>query len=266
MTTHHLPDGRKLTFRQEGEGPVIVLLHGWAMSSAVFSEIMTLLAADFRVLAPDLRGHGYSDEGSGYALVDFAEDLRDWLATFERPVDLFGWSLGGQVAMRVQQLEPAFVNRLGLISSTPRFVSTPEWSSGLPQGQVLAMLRQLKRHYRQAMNDFFDLQFAGEDLSPRRYREVVDFAVRQGRLPDPDVAESTLKTLYRGNLCPELSHIQCPTYVMHGERDMICPAGAGRALAGKIPHARLEMLSGIGHAPFLSDPEKVAHHWRVFLQ
>nr|NIQ96958.1 alpha/beta fold hydrolase [Desulfuromonadales bacterium]NIR34436.1 alpha/beta fold hydrolase [Desulfuromonadales bacterium]NIS42973.1 alpha/beta fold hydrolase [Desulfuromonadales bacterium] len=242
-----------------------VLLHGWAMSSAVFSEIADLLAADFRVVAPDLRGHGWSDPGGGYELDDFTADLGEWLRILDQPVDLFGWSFGGQVAMRLQQLEPGAVRRLGLISSTPRFAASAGWEAGLPDAQVLAMLRQIKRRYNKAMGDFFDLQFADEGMPKERYREIVDFALRQGRLPDPEVAVATLQTLRQGNLCQELPHLDCPTLVMHGEQDRICPAGAGRAMAEAIPKARLEIVSGVGHAPFLSKPQPVAACWTEFL-
>ncbi len=52
---------------------------------------------------------------------------------------------------------------------------------------------------------------------------------------------------------------------MHGEQDRICPAGAGRAMAEAIPKARLEIVSGVGHAPFLSKPQPVAACWTEFL-
>lgn len=266
MQSFRLSDGRRLAFRSHGEGTPLVLLHGWAMSSAVFTEIAELLVPDFRVLMPDLRGHGRSDQGEGCTLEDFAADLRQWLASLGEPVDLFGWSFGGQVAIRLQQVAAFRVRRLGLISSTPRFVAASDWDAGLPDARVYAMLRQLKRRYQQTMGEFFDLQFAGEDLSRKRYREIVDFAVRRGNLPDPGVAIETLQTLRRGNLFGELDGIDCPTLVMHGELDSICPPDAGRALADAIPDARPAMFPGVGHAPFLSDPQRVAACWREFLR
>ncbi len=205
-----LTDGRILAFRSRGEGSPLVLLHGWAMSSAVFSEIAELLAADFRVLMPDLRGHGRSEQGEGCALDDFAGDLAEWLTSLEEPADLFGWSFGGQVALRLQQMRPEGVKRLGLISSTPRFVAAAGWDAGLPDAQVLAMLRQLKRGYHKTMGEFFDLQFAGEELPTERYRRIVEFAVRRGGLPEPEIAIETLQTLRQGNLCRELAAYRLP--------------------------------------------------------
>ena len=52
-----LPDGRQLAWYEVGRGRPLVLLHGWAMSAGVFSEIASLLSEDFRLLIPDLPGH-----------------------------------------------------------------------------------------------------------------------------------------------------------------------------------------------------------------
>ena len=54
-----MPDGRNISYLDEGQGPALVLLHGWGMSSGIFIDIIDALAKDFRLLIPDLRGHGF---------------------------------------------------------------------------------------------------------------------------------------------------------------------------------------------------------------
>jgi pimeloyl-[acyl-carrier protein] methyl ester esterase len=261
-----LADGRQIAWREAGSGSTLVLLHGWSMSSAVFAEVIEELAANFRLLAPDLRGHGASDPGAGYAFADFAVDLAEWIQALDlREVVLVGWSLGGQVALELCPLIREQLRRLILVSTTPRFTAAADWAAGLPDLQVRAMARDLKRNYLKTMGDFFALQFAGEEMPRERYRRIVDFAVRDGRLPEPEVALAALETLRLGDQRSGLGAINVPALVQHGELDRITLPGAADYLAGHLPAAELELLPGIGHAPFLSQPQEVCRRWREFL-
>ena len=266
MKSFSLPDGRRLSWRERGFGRPLVLLHGWSMSSAVFTEAMEVLAEDFRVLAPDLRGHGASAAGSGYAFVDFAADLRLWIESQKiGHFNLLGWSMGGQVAIELGQVLAGQVDRLILVSSTPRFAAGPGWEHGLPDVQLRAMARNLNRNYIKTMGSFFELMFAGETQAPERYRQIIDLAVRAGRLPEPEVAYESLETLRRADQRPLLAGIACSTLVMHGDQDVITLPEAGRYLAEKIPDARLSLVPGVSHAPFFSRPQEVFRQWREFL-
>ncbi len=262
-----LSDGRPLVWREAGSGPPFVLLHGWSMSGAVFGEALQALQGDFRVLLPDLRGHGRSGAGEGYSLGDFASDLREWIEALDlREVNLLGWSLGGQVAMALQPLVRPRMRRLILVGATPRFSASEGWPHGLPEVQVRAMGRDLRRAYLRTMEDFFALQFEGESLDRERYREIIRFAVREGSLPNPDVVRRALETLRSADQRSDLAAIDTPTLVMHGEIDRIVPVGAGRFLARHLPSATLALLPETGHAPFLSRPREVFERWREFLQ
>lgn len=265
MKRLRLSDGRSLAYREVGEGPPLVLLHGWAMSSAVFTEALDHLSSHYRVLAPDLRGHGASDGGPGYGFADFASDLGEWMNALDlQDAVLGGWSMGGQILLELYPAVRGRLRRLMLIAATPRFTSEDDWSEGLPGGQVRAMVRDVKRNYRKTMGNFFALQFAGEEIDRVRYRSIIDFAVRQGSLPEPESALAALEALRREDQRDRLSGIDCPVLVLHGELDRIVPPGAGRYLAEHLPQAGLVLLPGVGHAPFLSRPEEVFERWRSF--
>lgn len=266
MKTLILPDNRTLAYRDQGDGPPLVMLHGWSMSSAVFSEAIENFSTKFRVLAPDLRGHGKSSTGQGYALADFSADLLVWLERLgiER-LNLVGWSLGGQISLVLAQRLGARVDRLILNATTPRFAAGGDWAGGLPVGQVRAMARNLKRDYRRTMEEFFHLQFAGEDLSRERLRSIVAFAVRQSNLPEPEVALACLQTLESEDQRSLLAEINSPTLVLQGTEDRITVPAAGEYLAANLPKAHLCLLQGIGHAPFLSRSEETFRQWQDFL-
>ena len=94
-----LGNGRQLAWREWGNGSPLLMLHGWSMSSAVFAEVAQILGQYFRVLCPDLPGHGASDPAPDTSLPAFSEILGEWYLTLQLPAAaLLGWSLGGQVA------------------------------------------------------------------------------------------------------------------------------------------------------------------------
>jgi pimeloyl-[acyl-carrier protein] methyl ester esterase len=261
-----LEQGR-FCWRELGEGRPLVLLHGWSMSHAVFGELAELLANDFRLLIPDLPGHGESAAAEPCSLDSFSQILACWLKELGlEQVDLLGWSLGGQLGLQFSALYPQMIRRLLLLSTTPRFCAGDNWSAGLPQTELRALRRGLQRRYLVTMGDFFDLQFAGEDLSAERRREILKFAVRPASLPDPAAALLTLDLLGQEDLRPLLTSIDRQALVIHGENDQIIPAAAGRYLADNLPDARFVPLPGIGHAPLLSCPVPLARLMSEFCQ
>ena len=133
-----LADGRMIFYREAGSGQTLLLLHGWSMSSAVFQEVMQLLANDFHVLAPDLSGHGASElSGTNLDLDMLAADLEELLGLLQTDtVHLLGWSLGGQVALQMVKRDQIQIEKLILVATTPLFVSTTDWQNGLPPTQV----------------------------------------------------------------------------------------------------------------------------------
>lgn len=266
MNSMTLPDGRNISWREAGSGPPLVLLHGWSMSSAVFGEAIAELAGRYRVLAPDLRGHGASSPGDQYTLEALAGDLLCWLDQLEAgPVNLLGWSLGGQVSLQLVLGNPARFRKLVLVATTPRFVAGDIWPGGLPGGQVKAMARQLKQDYHKTMGDFFRLMFSEGEVDDERYRELIRFAVREGRLPAPEVAIEALTTLQQADLRQQLSAVKLPVLVEHGVNDAITPVAAGRHLVSAIPGAKSLFHHGLGHAPFLSRPDESFSAWQEFL-
>ena len=265
-TLHQLTMGHgQISWRETGEGSPLVLLHGWSMSHAVFSELTGLLAGDFRLLIPDLPGHGASDSVEPCSLKSFSQTLFSWLNRIDIPYfDLLGWSLGGQIALQLTADYRQSVRRLLLVSTTPRFCCGDDWKAGLPRSELRVLRQGIQKRYLATMGEFFDLQFKGEDLPVQRRQEILKFAVRPVGLPEPDAALLTLDLLGQEDLRPILDSIDQDTLVLHGENDQIIPYGAGLYLSENLPHARLESFSGIGHAPFFSCPGKVEELVRGF--
>ncbi len=262
-----LSNGQKLAWREWGTGSPLIMLHGWSMSSIVFAEVAEALAGDFRLLCPDLPGHGQSDPSSSSDFRSFANAISEWASKIDvGSVDLLGWSLGGQVAMQIAADHLLLLRKLLLIATTPRFCQADNWSNGLLETQVRALDRNMGRAYEKTLGDFFVLQFVGEQMSKERYRKILQFAVRSGRLPEPDVARAALQALGNGDQRELLKKIHQPVLVMHGELDQIIPLAAGEYLCQQLPNAQFSRIPGVGHAPFFSSLKLCVEQWRNFLQ
>lgn len=240
-----------------GAGAPVVLVHGWSLSSAVFEAEATLLARRRRVIAPDLRGHGRSAPG-GFSLADLSQDLVALMARLdlERAV-LVGWSLGAQVALAALPLVRPRLSALVLVSGTPRFTEGEGWPHGLPAQSVEVLAHRVRRDPARAAARFFDGMFADGELDGEARLRT---RTMRAAIPVPDVAAALagLGVLAREDLRPALGGVDLPVLLVHGERDPICPAGASRAMAEAIAGARLALLAGAGHAPFLSRPGALA--------
>lgn len=262
-----LSAGRRACWRELGSGPPLVMLHGWSMTSAVFTEVAQLLAGRFRVLCPDLPGHGESEPLARTSLEGMAAAVHEWLSILEvKNPALLGWSLGGQVALELVLRQPRYVEKLLLVASTPCFCCKKDWPHGLPETQIKVLERNLQRAYEKTMGDFFKLQFVDEELPSDRLREILRFAVRPVGLPDPGQALSALRVLGRIDMRSQLSRVAPQTLVMHGDLDKIIPIGAGQYLAEKIPVSRFERMPNTGHSPFFSHPDDAVHIWEDFLK
>lgn len=260
-------DGRVLRYHQLGSGPPLLLLHGWAMSSAVFGEALQNLSNEFCVLVPDLPGHGQSTAGKDYSLDSLVKELAVWIEGLDlTDVRLLGWSLGGQIALRLAGLTKQRLSRLLLVATTPRFVADHQWPHGLAEGQVRIMARGLQRRFDKTLDDFFSLQFGEQEISPVRRQWLNEHLSPTVAPPQQEAALGGLEILRTSDLREELVAIEVPTLVLHGTEDEIVPLSAGRYLAETLPQARFQFLEGTGHAPFLSCPEQVFQLWREFCQ
>ena len=111
--------GHDVAYRQAGEGPLLVMIHGIAGSSGTWVPVMPLLAERYTVIAPDLLGHGESAKPRGdYSLGAYASGVRDLLGVLgHERATVVGHSLGGGVAMQFAYQFPQMAERLVLVCS-----------------------------------------------------------------------------------------------------------------------------------------------------
>jgi pimeloyl-[acyl-carrier protein] methyl ester esterase len=238
----------KLHVETLGAGPELVLVHGWSMHGEVCHGLAERLATRFRVHVPDLPGHGRSRGEPLPELAELAVGLAD---LFPNAAHLCGWSLGAHVAMRWALDRPTPIRRLALIAATPRFPAGEGWQAGSALGDLEAFARALHANYRGTLDRFIALQAMGS-TAPKAVVASFRRRLAHAAAPDLDALDAGLRLLATTDLRSEVVRLRQPTLLLHGERDAVVPAAAGEWLARALPNARLTVISGAGHGPFVS--------------
>lgn len=246
-----------------GNGPDIVLLHGWAMNGDVWEGILPTLNKHFRTTIVDLPGHGRSiDSLANYSLKNITAALAKALP---QKAILIGWSLGGMVATQFTLDFPQRVNKLVLVASAPQFVRDHSWPDGTDAEVLDGFADGLKQNYQQTIKRFIAIQAMGSDHAREEQRTLRERVFRHGN-PQPAALEGGLNILRYENLRPRLAEIQCPTLLIAGEHDALFRRAAAEKTQALINAAELSVIPGAGHAPFLSHPDAFLDSLLPFLK
>jgi pimeloyl-ACP methyl ester carboxylesterase len=259
--------GHRAVYRTVGSGPNVVLIHGMINSSRHWEAVAQRLARSYRVIAPDLIGHGDAATPRGdYSLGAHAASIRDLLTTIgvERAT-IVGHSLGGGVAMQFFYQFPQRTERLVLISSggLGHDVSPLLRSAAMPGSGALLRLATRPRVVG-------GLAAAGALLRERGvstgvYLQAVARAL--GPLQEPGSRQAFLQTLRsvidaQGQKVSARDRLyllgEMPTLIVWGERDRTIPLEHGLEAERSVPNCRFETLPRAAHFPNLEDPEGLA--------
>lgn len=239
----------------------LVLLHGWGVGAQVWSTLAGALSG-LTVHTPALPGHDDNPAPAAPTLPAWTDALAERLPD---GATVCGWSLGALLALDLAARHPHKVARLVLIGATPRFVATAGWPDGLDTTTVENFRSAFADDPEAVLRRFVALQTLG-DSARRRVGDALDGARVRPAAASPAHAAlaAALALLATADLRDTLPAGACPLLLIHGEGDALMPAAAARWLAAHWPGARLEVLSGCGHAPFLSRPMECAALLRAF--
>ncbi len=255
-----------LHIETHGSGAPLLLIHGWGMHGGLWGELVARLADKFQIIAVDLPGHGYSRDGAlGTNSPSDIDAFVDTLAAqFPEPLSVCGWSLGGQIALRWAARCPQQIQKLILLASTPCFTQRANWSHALPAPTVADFAEALQQDYALTLRRFLALQVRGSEDEKALLLRLRQVLFSRGE-PNADMLQRGLNILRDVDLRADLPKILAPTLVIGGERDTLTPPPASIYLAQHLSNARLELILGAAHAPFLSHPDAVAKHINTFL-
>jgi pimeloyl-[acyl-carrier protein] methyl ester esterase len=244
-----------------GAGPPIVLLHGWAMNLRVFDALAGALAQTHEVTTIDLPGHGRSPWRAGLTPAAAAEWLLEELPGHSA---LLGWSLGGQLAMRVAARESSRVERLVLVASTPRFTTTENWPHGLEPAALQRVATGMAQDPARTVREFLELQVRGGAAAEATLLALRGALATHGAAR-ADALAAGLGWLASEDLRPLAATLRLPVLLLSAENDRVVPPGAPRALATLLPDARLVELRRAAHALVLSHHAALLAELRAFL-
>ncbi len=237
-----------------GHGSPLVLLHGWAMHSDMWGPLLPRLAQRFRVHAVDLPGHGHSAPPREFTLDGVVAALASRLVADTRPLTVLGWSLGGLVAMRWAQLEPARIGRLVLVATSPRFVAGDDWPHAMSHETLARFGDELHVAWKLTLQRFLALQMQGSEHGRATLAALKSGIFARGE-PSPKALFGALALIRSADMRGEVGDIAQPALVVSGARDTLAPPEAGRWLADHLPDARFAPIAGAAHVPFLSHAE-----------
>jgi pimeloyl-[acyl-carrier protein] methyl ester esterase len=240
----------KLKIITRGEGPDLVLLHGWAMHSGIWSGLLERLAREYRVNLVDLPGHGVNRR---VALPGKLAEVADLILSHLPPAVWVGWSLGGLVTLAAALRQPGMVRKAMLVAATPSFSKRPGWDCGVDPAAQRAFREGLQNNLEETLKQFW-LHCFGAAQAEESMRLLGKTSVMDG-LPDLAVLKTGLRLLYGNDLRAELKSCEVPALFLGGTRDRtILPESFTRA-ADLMRNARAHLVNGAGHAPFLSHPD-----------
>jgi pimeloyl-[acyl-carrier protein] methyl ester esterase len=246
---------------QFGQGPDLVLIHGWGLHGGIWRPLVEALRDRYRLTVIDLPGHGRSLLPAGGFDLDRLSHLL--LDTAPQHATWIGWSLGGMAALNTALQRPQQIDKLVLVAAQPQFVQSKDWPHATPGSSLAAFTDNLLSNTEQTLKRFLALQVRGTGDEKERLRDIRAI-VDERPHPQGEALRLGLEILRNTNLRPQMNRLQCPLQLILGERDMLVPVQCADAIHALIPSARIEIMPGAGHIPFLSHTEEFLQRLEAF--
>ncbi|HEX3807348.1 MAG TPA: alpha/beta fold hydrolase [Gaiellaceae bacterium] len=240
----HEVRGARLRVFEGGEGPPLLLLHGFGGAAWNWTEVAPLLAGR-RLLIPDLPGHGASGPLAAPSLAGFADAVAGLL---DEPAGVVGHSLGGVVALRLAERHPALVR--GLVLAAPAGISSSSRAATISLG-LIGLIRPARiagrRVHRIASSPRLKHLVFGryEVANAEALSEQAVHGFLRGTTLHTDVLSAGL-ALARDDPRQDLDRVRCPVLVLFGARDRQVPLADGFEYARRL-RAPLRVIADCGH-------------------
>jgi pimeloyl-ACP methyl ester carboxylesterase len=253
--------GHSIAYRQRGDGPPLMLLHGWPTDSREWRAQLSGLADEFRVVAWDAPGAGQSsDPPEGFRLSDWADVLAAFIRSLGLPgVHVGGLSWGGGLALELYRRHPTVVRSLMLMGAYAG------WAGSLPAKTVEQRLQLMERnthappaHWAAALIRTLVADDAPEVVTDELAAIVAEL--------HPAATRTALRAFAEADLRGVLPQVDVPTLLLYGEQDQRAPRSVWEPLQSAIPGAELVLIPDVGHMVDLEAPDRVNDEIRSFLR
>lgn len=250
-----------LHWQSFGQGPDLVLLHGWGMNGAVWQQTVESLQPYFRVHVVDLPGYGYSAEHHAHDLAQIAEMV---LQDAPPTAVWLGWSLGGLVATHIALNTPERVSKLITVASSPKFAAERPWR-GIQPTVLNAFTEQLMEDFSLTVERFMALQAMGSPSARHDVKQLKQ-AVLSRPQPNPDSLLVGLNILADIDLREALTALTMPMLRLYGRLDGLVPIKVAADLSEQLPSTQQFVFSQSSHAPFMTEHDAFCSQVREFAE
>ena len=260
-----LIDGNRVHYRDEGEGDVVVLIHGTASSLHTWDKWANILTDKYRVIRMDLTGFGLTgpDHAGRYEVSDDVAFLNNFLNTLSiTKAHLVGSSLGGRIAWQYALEYPNNVQTLALLNSLG--YPQEKWPPPIQMAQWPVFDEIMKRFsprfmYEIGLKDvYYDASLVTDSLVDRYY-EISRYPGNLAAFP-PRVKASLDKD------SGLIKHIKAPTLIMWGEEDLYFPVENAYRFEQDINDAYVVAYPNIGHLPMEEAPDRSVKDYIDFIE
>lgn len=255
--------GIKVSYFDEGKGEIpIVFIHGFPFNKSMWKDQVTLLSADHRVIAYDVRGHGGSQAGVEVFTMDqFADDLLLLMDALEiSKVVVCGLSMGGYIVLNALTKQRERIAGL-ILADTQCAADTEEGKD--KRRKTIAFIKKngLKEYAEESMKNLFAPQ------SFTNKKEQVTFVKNIILHTDAESICKTLEALAtRSETCSTLDEIKIPTLILVGKEDSVTPITAAQKMKELIADSQLHIIDEAGHMSNLENLTNFTEHVKVFLK
>lgn len=240
----------EIRYRLVGQGPCIVLLHGFLGSSKIWNKYAEKLSTKFTVLSIDLPGHGKStvlaDVFSMNVMAETVKAVLDHLKISQ--ATLVGHSMGGYVSLAFAQLFPNSVSGVTLMNST----SLPDSSERKKERErAIKFAEGHKLKYITAVVPNWFFERTGQKAN-KRILKMVKIAAKTSK----EGIQASLKGMRdRKDLTSVIAKANFPIQIIAGKNDFVIPLEQAQQLAALNPKCRIDVLNECGHIGFLEAKE-----------
>ena len=270
-----------LAYLDEGQGDVVLMIHGNMSSSVHYEPLISRLKDRYRCIAVDLRGFGDSSYNHSFDTLDeLAEDVNLFLEALDIPsVWLVGWSNGGGVGLKLCALHPEKVKKFfdiegASLKGYPLYVKDEKFqSTGKPYENkealagdpisVAPMIPVFERGDAAMMTAVWDATIYTVNKPTREQSELwISETLKQRNIVDLDWALATLNmsdeyTPY-GKGDGSIRRVTCPVALTMGEKDIVVPDYMVLDNYNSLPNAVLFPYENCGHSPMVDCPDRLA--------
>jgi len=233
-----------------GEGPALVLLHGWGVNSAVWQPIIGSLSAHFSLYLVDLPGFGDSKPLQHYSLTSFSEAI---MQVVPESATWCGWSLGGLIATYAAINYPQRVKQLIQVASSIKFVSDSSWA-GVEASVFSNFLAGLQNNPDKTLARFITLQAMG-CASARQDSNTIKKLLSDTAQAEKSALVGGLNLLATSDLRRSFPLLTQPCLSLFGQLDGLVPINTSQEMALLLPHSQTQLFENSSHAPFISESE-----------